>query len=199
MAGRPEILFPLFASLETLEGVGPKTAEAMAGLGIERPRDMLFTLPQTGMDRSRRDSVREVVPPAVVTVEVTVGAHFPPRVKGRPYRVAVRDAQIEFQLVFFHARAEYLQKLLPTGQRRLVSGKVELFDGIAQMVHPDHVLRPEEAGDLPAFEPVYPLTAGITQKGMAKAAASTLARAPVLAEWLVTATLSSTHLAHSGS
>ena len=182
MAGRPEILFPLFASLETLEGVGPKTAEAMAGLGIERPRDMLFTLPQTGMDRSRRDSVREVVPPAVVTVEVTVGAHFPPRVKGRPYRVAVRDAQIEFQLVFFHARAEYLQKLLPTGQRRLVSGKVELFDGIAQMVHPDHVLRPEEAGDLPAFEPVYPLTAGITQKGMAKAAASTLARAPVLAE-----------------
>ena len=184
MAGRPEILFPLFASLETLEGVGPKTAEAMAGLGIERPRDMLFTLPQTGMDRSRRDSVREVVPPAVVTVEVTVGAHFPPRVKGRPYRVAVRDAQIEFQLVFFHARAEYLQKLLPTGQRRLVSGKVELFDGIAQMVHPDHVLRPEEAGDLPAFEPVYPLTAGITQKGMAKAAASTLARAPVLAEWI---------------
>ena len=39
--------------------------------------------------------------------------------------------------------------LLPTGQRRLVSGKVELFDGIAQMVHPDHVLRPEEAAELP--------------------------------------------------
>ncbi|MBI1217786.1 MAG: ATP-dependent DNA helicase RecG [Rhodobacteraceae bacterium] len=184
MAGRPEILFPLFASLETLEGVGPKTAEALGGLAIERPRDVLFTLPQAGVDRSRRDSVRAVVPPAVVTVEVTVGAHFPPRTKGRPYRVAVRDAQVEFQLVFFHARADYLQKLLPTGQRRLVSGKVELFDGIAQIVHPDHVLRPEEAGDLPAFEPVYPLTAGITQKGMAKAAASALARAPVLAEWI---------------
>jgi ATP-dependent DNA helicase RecG len=184
MAGRPEILFPLFASLETLDGVGPKTAEAMAGLGISRPRDMLFTLPQAGVDRSRRASVREVIPPAVVTVEVTVGAHFPPRIKGRPYRVAVRDAQIEFQLVFFHARADYLQKLLPTGQRRIVSGKVELFDGIAQMPHPDHVLRPEEAGELPLFEPVYPLAAGITQKGMAKAATSTLARAPVLAEWI---------------
>lgn len=184
MAGRPEILFPLFASLETLEGVGPKTAEALAALSITRPRDMLFTLPQAGVDRSRRDSVREVVPPAVVTVEVTVGAHFPPRVKGRPYRVQVRDAQIEFQIVFFHARADYPQKLLPTGQRRIVSGKVELFDGIAQMPHPDHVLRPEEAGELPLYEPVYPLTAGITQKGMAKAAASTLARAPVLAEWI---------------
>ena len=184
MAGRPEILFPLFAALETLEGVGPKTAEALASLGISRPRDLLFTLPQAGVDRSRRASVRDVLPPAVVTVEVTVGGHFPPRTKGRPYRVAVRDAQIEFQLVFFHARGEYLQKLLPTGQRRLVSGKVELFDGIAQMVHPDHVLRPDEAAGLPAYEPVYPLAAGVTQKVMAKAAASTLARTPVLPDWI---------------
>ena len=184
MAGRPEILFPLFAALETLEGVGPKTAEALASLGISRPRDLLFTLPQGGVDRSRRASVREVLAPAVVTVEVTVGGHFPPRTKGRPYRISVRDAQIEFQLVFFHARGEYLQKLLPTGQRRLVSGKVELFDGIAQMVHPDHVLRPDEAAELPVYEPVYPLAAGVTQKVMAKAAASTLARTPVLPDWI---------------
>ncbi len=82
-----------------------------------------------------------------MTVEVEVGRHLPPASKGRPYRVMVRDAALEFQLVFFHARGDYLQKLLPTGQRRLVSGKIELFDGIAQMVHPDHVLRPEEAGE----------------------------------------------------
>ena len=80
--------------------------------------------------------------------------------------------QLEFQLVFFHARGDYLQKLLPTGQRRLVSGKVELFDGIAQMVHPDHVLRPEEARRAARpIEPVYPLTAGLTQRLMAKAVA----------------------------
>ncbi len=184
MAGRPEILFPLFADLETLEGVGPKSANNFAGLGVERPRDLLFTLPHSGVDRARKASIREVVAPAVVTVEVEVGAHFPPRSKGRPYRVMVRDTQIEFQLVFFHARSDFLQKLLPTGQRRLVSGRVEIFDGVAQMVHPDHVLRPEEAGELPAFEPVYPLTAGITQKLVAKAVASTLARAPDLPEWI---------------
>jgi ATP-dependent DNA helicase RecG len=184
MAGRPEILFPLFASLETLPGVGKRTAEALAGIDIEKPRDLLFTLPYSGIDRARRASVREVQPPAVATVEVEVGGHFPPRVKGRPYRVAVRDAQVEFQLVFFHAKADYLQKLLPTGQRRLVSGKVELFDGIAQMVHPDHVLRPEEAADLPAYEPVYPLTAGVTQKAMVKAVAGALTRAPRLDEWI---------------
>ncbi|EEW24351.1 ATP-dependent DNA helicase RecG [Rhodobacter ferrooxidans] len=181
---RPEQLFPLYADLETLDGVGPKTARAFAALGVERPKDLLFLLPHSGIDRSRKASVRDVVPPCTVTVEVTVGGHFPPRSKGRPYRVMVRDEAFEFQLVFFHARADYLTKLLPTGQKRLVSGRVEIFDGVAQMVHPDHVLRPEEAGELPPFEPVYPLTAGLTQKQVAKAAQSALARAPQLPEWI---------------
>ncbi|HSF63669.1 MAG TPA: ATP-dependent DNA helicase RecG [Paracoccaceae bacterium] len=181
---RPERLFPLFADLETLEGVGPKTARAFAALGVERPKDLLLLLPSQGIDRSRRASIREVFPPVTVTVEVTVGAHFPPRRKGGPYRVMVQDAATEFQLVFFHARGDYLAKLLPTGQRRLVSGKVEIFDSVAQMVHPDHVLRPEEAGDLPAFEPVYPLAQGLTQRVVARAAQAAVARAGEMPEWI---------------
>ena len=181
---RPEILFPLFAGLETLPGVGPRTAEALAGLAVERPKDLLFLLPHSGVDRARRQTLREVVPPCTATVEVTVGAHHPPKTRGRPYRIFVRDTALEFQLVYFHARADFLQKLLPTGQQRLVSGKVELFDGIAQMVHPDHVLRPEEASELPAYEPVYPLSGGLTQRQVAKACEGALTRAPDLAEWI---------------
>ncbi|MBA3909222.1 MAG: ATP-dependent DNA helicase RecG [Rhodobacter sp.] len=181
---RPEALFPLFAELETLPGVGPKAAQAFEGLGVTRPKDLLYLLPHSGVDRTRRGSVREVVPPTTLTVEVEVGAHFPPRRKGGPYRVMVRDERLEFVVVFFHARADYLQKLLPTGQRRLISGKVELFDGVAQMVHPDHVLRPEEAAELPAYEPVYPLVAGLTQKLVAKAVAGALTRVPPLVEWI---------------
>jgi ATP-dependent DNA helicase RecG len=180
---RPEILFPLYAGLETLPGVGPKAAKAFEQLAITRPKDLLFLLPHSGIDRSRKSSVRDVTPPTTVTVEVEIGSHFPPKGRG-PYRVMVRDAALEFQLVFFHARADYLTKFLPTGQRRLVSGRVELFDGIAQMAHPDHVLRLEEYAELPLFEPVYPLTAGLTQKIIAKAAAATLTRTPDLPEWI---------------
>ena len=184
MSSRPEVLFPLFADLTGLDGVGPKTAQNLAQTGIETPRDMLLTLPASGIDRARRDSVLDVVPPAVVTVAVTVGAHHPPRSKGRPYRVDVADARTSFQLVFFHAHGDYLRRLLPTGTRRIVSGKVEHFDSIAQIVHPDHVLPEEEASEIPAFEPVYPLTAGVTQKLMWKATRSALDRAPDLAEWI---------------
>ena len=184
MTGRPEALFPLFGALEGLGGVGPKTAQLLAGLGVEKPRDLLFLLPHSGIDRRLRTSIRDVVPPTTVTVEVEIGNHLPPRQRGRPYRVLVRDARAEFQLVFFHPRTDWLQKQLPTGQRRLISGKVELFDGVAQMVHPDHILRPDEAGTLPEFEPVYPLTAGVTQRQVQKAVAGALDRRPNLPEWI---------------
>ncbi len=184
MTGRPEILFPLFGAMIALDGVGPKTAQLLDAAGISRPRDLLFTLPQGGVDRRRRASIREVVAPATATVEVLVGQHAPPRTKGRPYRVTVEDAETAFQLVFFHAKADYLRKILPTGQRRVVSGKVEIFDAIAQMVHPDHILTLDEADQIPAYEPVYPLHAGITQKTMYKASRSALSLAPELPEWI---------------
>ncbi len=184
MTGRPDILFPLFAGLTGLDGVGPKTAEHLTQMGIEKPRDLLFTLPHSGIDRRRRATIREVIAPAVVTVEVTVGLHQPNAAKGRPYRVHVTDSETEFLLVFFHAKGEWLRQQLPTGQRRVVSGKIELFDGIAQMVHPDHISTLDDANDLPTYEPVYPLTAGITQKLMWKATRAALTRVPDVPEWI---------------
>ncbi|WP_170413393.1 ATP-dependent DNA helicase RecG [Ruegeria atlantica] len=184
MSGRPEILFPLFAGLETLEGVGPKTAQNMAQAGIESPRDVLFGLPYAVVDRRRRDTIQGADLPRTLTVEVTVGTHRPPRNKGGAYRVHVEDSQADFQLVFFHARGDYLKKVLPQGSRRVISGKLELFDGLTQMVHPDHMLPVENAGEIPEFEPVYHLTQGVTQKTAYKAARSALARAPELAEWI---------------
>lgn len=183
MSGRPEVLFPLFAGLETLDGVGPKTAQLLGQLGIETPRDVLFALPYAVVDRRRRDTIQGADLPTTLTVEVTVGTHRPPRNRGGAYRIHVEDSQADFQLVYFHARGDYLKKILPQGSRRVVSGKLELFDGMAQMVHPDHVVAPTEASDLPEFEPVYHLTHGVTQKTAYKAAQSALARGPELKEW----------------
>ncbi|WP_068116870.1 ATP-dependent DNA helicase RecG [Tropicimonas marinistellae] len=189
MSGRPPILFPLFADLETLDGVGPKTAKHFGQIEIERPRDLIFTLPHSGVDRRPVASVRALDLPATGTLEVTIGRHRKPASRGRPYRVEVEDAETSFQLVFFHANGDYLERQLPTGQRRVVSGRIELFDGVAQMVHPDHILRPEAADEIPPYEPVYPLTSGVTLKVMTKAVRSALTRVPELSEWIDTALL----------
>ncbi len=181
---RPEILFPLFADLTALDGVGPKSAQNFANMDVVRPRDLLFTLPHGCVDRRPRSSLKGLIFPNIATVEVKIGAHQRPTGRGRPYRVMVRDAEMDFQLVFFHAREDWVQKNLPVGERRLVSGKVEVFDGLAQMVHPDHILRIDENIDLPPFEPVYPLTGGISQKLMYRATHSALDRAVDLPEWV---------------
>ena len=183
MTGRPEALFPLFAELETLEGVGPKTAQVFAQLGIQAPRDLLFTLPYSGIDRRLIASVKDVILPATLTVAVTIGAHRPAPNKGGAYRIHVEDAETSFQLVYFHARGDFWKKQLPEGSRRIVSGRVEIFDGMAQMVHPDFAVAEDDADQIPSFEPVYPLTSGLTQKLMYKATRGALSRVPAMAEW----------------
>ncbi|AEM40873.1 ATP-dependent DNA helicase RecG [Ketogulonicigenium vulgare] len=180
---RPEVLWPLFASVEKLDGIGPKTAVAMAP-AIEKVRDLLFTLPQSVVDRRLRDDLAGVQLPGVITLRVTVLSHQPPNAKGRPYRVMTRAGDDLVTLVFFHARGDYLEKQLPVGSQRIVSGKAESFDNGAQMVHPDHMLGVDDAGQLPDFEPVYPLHGGVSQKVMARAATSALARVPQVVEWI---------------
>ncbi|MCE0503841.1 ATP-dependent DNA helicase RecG [Roseivivax sp. GX 12232] len=183
MSGRPERLFPLFGALTALPGIGEKTAQALAALDVEAPRDLLFLLPYSGIDRRLRDTVQGKDLPATLTVSVEIGAHRPPRSRTGAYRIEVTDAQHSFELVYFRG-GDYLKRLLPSGARRVVSGRVELFEGRAQMVHPDHVLAPGEEADLPAFEPVYPLTAGVTQKLLWRALSAALERAPELPEWI---------------
>ena len=184
MSTRPEILFPLFASIETLPGVGPKIAKSFEQMGLLSPRDVLMTLPTSGIDRRFRPTINGLTFPVVATTEVLIERHHPARAKGRPYRVDVSDAETAFSLVFFHARDDWLARQLPVGERRVISGRLELFDGVAQMVHPDHILPTSQANTLPAFEPVYPLTQGVTLKVMTKAAMAAVDRAPELKEWI---------------
>jgi ATP-dependent DNA helicase RecG len=81
-------------------------------------------------------------------------------------------------------KGDHLQRLLPVGAERVISGQVEYYDGMPQIAHPDHVVAPEEAARLPAIEPVYPLTAGLSSRVAARAVAAALERAPDPAEWI---------------
>ncbi len=184
MSSRPEVLFPLFANIKTLPGIGPKIAALLGSLKITRPRDLVLTLPYDIIDRRAVLTVADTSGSKVLSVEVRVIQHFPPKVRGKPYRVLVKDSQTEISLVFFHARGDYLNKLLPVDETRLISGKVEFFDGSAQMAHPDYVLPLAQRSQLPSFEPIYPLTAGVTRKIMARAVTASLSNVPALPEWI---------------
>ncbi len=189
---RPSLLDPLFASITSLDGVGPKIAGLIenvvpADLSDRGARvgDLLFTLPQGVIDRRSRPGIAGSAQGAIVTLDLTVDRHQPPPRGNRsvPYRVHAFDGTGEIALTFFHAHAAWLEKALPVGEEVVVSGRMEWFNGRAGMVHPDHVALAAEAQSLPLVEPVYPLTAGLSAKVLRRAVAQALERLPELPEW----------------
>src|SRR6185312_13418132 len=142
---RPPVLNPLFASLTSLPGVGPKLERVYARLldrEVPRVVDILFHLPSGAIDRRARPKLRDVQPGQVVTVAVTVDQHrpSPPNRPRAPYRIYAHDDTGDIILTYFNARRDYLEKLLPEGAFRYVSGTAELYDSMLQMVHPDRVV-----------------------------------------------------------
>ncbi|HXV73354.1 MAG TPA: DEAD/DEAH box helicase, partial [Sphingomonadales bacterium] len=181
---RPDILNPLFAHLTELKGVGSKLRERFADLAGSRVADLLWHFPRGLTDRSWRPKVAELVDGKIATLRLTVGKHKAPPRRGLPYRISASDETGKISLVFFNAREAYLREALPEGEERIVSGKAELYGNTYQMVHPDYILKLDEQASLPETEPLYPLTAGLTQRVVLKTVHKALTRLPNLPEWL---------------
>lgn len=185
MSGRPEILFPLFAQLSSLKGVGAKTAEKMAQIDIVHPRDLLFHLPLSVVDRRLVETMDHIPSGQVTTLRGTVGEHRKPFKRTGAYRVQFDpDHADPMELVFFHAKEGYLQSILPVGSTQVISGKIERFDGRVQMAHPDYIVPPAKADTIPQWQPVYPLTHGITARAMYQAVQAALPLMPQFDEWI---------------
>ncbi len=181
---RPEALYPLFAPVTTLSGIGPRLSALVAKAAGPHVVDLLWHLPSGLIDR------RQIVPIAtaplgtVVSLRVTVDRHMPGSSSRAPYRVQVNDETGSLTLVFFHVRGDWLSKALPVGSRRMISGVVEEFNDSRQMAHPDHMVPLEEEASVATVEPIYPLTGGLPGKVMVKAVRQAVALAPELPEWL---------------
>ena len=195
---RPQILFPLFAEIRTLSGVGPKLEKLIAKVAGPLLRDLALNLPVGVVDRSYRPTIAAAESGRIATVEVTVLDHLPPRVKSQPYKVRVSDASSTMELVFFRAKADWLAEILPVGSRRVLSGRIDRFKDKPQMAHPDYIVAPEEASVLPQHEAVYGLTEGLPAKSLAKAVRGAVERVPPLPEWQDTAFLKARKFASFG-
>jgi ATP-dependent DNA helicase RecG len=187
---RPSLLNPLFAPVTSLPGVGPKQDKLLQYLlsRSETPRlvDLLLHLPSQVIDRRARPKIRDAAVGTMVTLEVTVDRHRPPppRNARAPYLVYASDDTGDVVLTFFRAKPGYVDKLLPMGAKRYVSGTLQMYDGIPQIVHPDRVLDEEAISKLSGIDPVYPLTEGLALGSLRRAIAQALQKLPALPEWI---------------
>jgi ATP-dependent DNA helicase RecG len=180
---RPQILFPLFAPVSSLKGVGPKILPLVEKLAGPLARDLVFLAPQGVIVRTATDtaSAREG---EVQTFSVRIEAHLPPHRPPAPYRIRAFDASGFLYLTFFKGGGPHLLRQHPVGSDRIVSGKVERRGAELQIAHPDYIVPLDRAEEIPAVEAVYPATAGVTSRIVRKLVLEALERAPELPDWL---------------
>ncbi len=190
---RPDALTPLFASAHSLTGVGPRVLTFLKKAlrlppGVAEPRviDLLWHTPIGLIDRRATPTVVGAVAGTIATFELRVLKHkAPPRSAARaPYKVACEDDTGRIDLVFFHVERKFIERQLPVGEVRFVSGRVERYGETLQMAHPDYIVAPEARTDLPLLEPVYPLTAGLSGKILLRLIRQAVERRPETPEWL---------------
>ncbi|KQT51287.1 ATP-dependent DNA helicase RecG [Devosia sp. Leaf420] len=194
---RPETLQPLFRSLHAIKGVGDKLGALLTRFfgapdGQEAiVLDILMHMPSGVVDRRRQVGIAEAYLNQIVTLKLHIDRHQPPP-RGRehiPHRVFAHDESGDISLVFFRAQGGWVEKALPVGEERYVSGKIDFFNGEKQITHPDYIVEAEKFATLPLVEPVYPLTNGLSSKALAKLVRQAVEAVPPLPEWIDDTTL----------
>lgn len=179
---RPPILFPLFADIDTLKGVGARVRPALQKIAGPLVRDVAFTLPQ-GLIQRRRMTAAGAVEGEVGIFEIQIDQHTGSRKPGQPYKVRGFDETGWVHLVYFKTYGDSLLKSLPVGARRVVSGKVERYGSEVQIPHPDYAVMPERRDEVPRSEAVYPAGGGLSSRQVRRFALEALGQTPNLPEW----------------
>lgn len=181
---RPEILNPLFGETQSLKGVGKVLAKPLEKLRLTRVQDLLYHQPSYWMHRKRVDILDEIDVGETIVVQLTPVDY---RTGGprSPLRVHATDKVGNYiSLTFFGRNPGWPKKLLPLGEPKIISGKLERYGDELQIVHPDQVLEPGQADSIALLEPIYPLADGLGNARMRQLVDQSLALAPSLPEWI---------------
>ena len=180
---RPKILDKLFKPIETTKGIGPRLKVKLKYLIGENIVDYLWHLPNNIIDRSYRPTIISAENNRIVTMDLTVTKHNPSRRRGLPYKITCIDETGELDLIWFNARRQYLEDILPVGSNATISGKIETYKKRKQIIHPQHIIKSQKLDDFQDIEPVYRLTQGLSNKVIRNYIKKVLDTVPDFPEW----------------
>ncbi len=173
----------LHASLESIPGIGPKTAALLAQAGAgPRLWDLLLHLPERFAARVRVEHPRDAPLDRDAILEIQADAHRAARsAKGARYvEVRAHASDARLMLRFMNANLPWIEQRLPKGETRFISGRLRPEGNAWSCLSPDVSTRAE---GLPEREPVWPLTAGLQRAQMGRAIDAALRLLPALPEW----------------
>lgn len=164
----------LSSSLTILHGIGDVKKDLFQSLGVHSIQDLLYYFPRRYVDYSTLKTINRLEYDDELTIIATVQSSMTTPIRRRNQarvEVIVSDGTGFLRLVFFRS-LKYIQsfeKNFQHGTQLVISGKVTMYLGRKQMDDP--AFEPLDASHLNTnrITPVYPLTAGLSQKDVRSA------------------------------
>ena len=189
---RPQNLFYLFKSLDRLNGIGEKKFKLLEKKIGPNIINLLCYLPIKSINRFENTSLKIIDNGKIITTEVEVSEVNIPSYSNKTSNNISRiitfgineEDNIRLDIIYFVKKTQFLKNLFKVGEKIIVSGKFESFNGLGQIVHPDYITNIEKKNIIPEIETIYPLFLGVNQKFVSKIVFEALKDLPIIQEWL---------------
>ena len=181
---RPEKIDPIYSSITTLPGIGPKIESLFNRMGIYRKLHFLWHIPYNLIKREKHKHISDAKINSLVSIKIKVIDHKPSKFKRQPYRINCLCGETPIDIVYFYARHPVVRATLPIGKEKIISGKLEYFRNNYQITHPSHITDSENYNQIKDIEPVYSLTSGLSHRIVIKYLEKILQSLPKFDEWI---------------
>ena len=171
----------LLSNIESLKGVGIKTANLLKRKKIINIFDLLWKLPKSYTDRSFSSKIKDLRVGENQTITIIPQKYFFPRIKNLPNKVLCTDETGQIDCVFFNSYEGYIKKILPIGMEITISGKIKYFKNKYQIINPKYIS--EDSSLIKKKHNTYSLTEGISEKIYTKIINQIIKEMPKLNEW----------------
>jgi len=159
----------LDTAIEYLKGVGPQRADVLKKeLGVFTCGDLLFHFPFRYIDRTKFHRIRDIQTESEQYQIKGILRRLETLGEGRAKRLVgtLRDETGSIELIWFQA-IQWLERSLKVGKEYVVFGRAASFNGRFNFSHPEmEEVTAENTQSARTFDPVYPSTDKLTQKGL---------------------------------
>lgn len=155
--------------IDSLKGVGPKTAILFEKLKVHTIDDLLRLYPRTYLSYDEPVDIEEAEIGSRVTIKTTIQSYVDVK-KIRSLMIVtcmVKDGTGAVKLTWFNS--PFLKQIFHIGQTYYFVGTISIRNHQRVMEHPEYYTEAQYAEKLSSLQPVYPLTDGLSNKVVTKA------------------------------
>lgn len=167
-------MMQIYEQIDSLKGIGPKTAVLFEKLKVYTIEDLLKLYPRNYLSYDEPVPVSEAEPGKRVAIKAVIQSYVDIK-KVRSLKLVtctVKDGTGSVKMIWYNS--PFLKQVFHIGQTFIFVGTISIRNHQLQMEHPEYYTLPQYEKLIASLQPVYPLTEGLSNKTVIKAVTGAL-------------------------